>query len=168
MDQVALALRSDEIAIHELKGFNEISASFRLINQLNPELDEPTFRLRLGQMLEAGGYRCIAAYRNGAMVGVAGFWVGTALWCGSYIEPDNVVVDKDVRSGGIGGVLMGWIEAEGVRLGCGVIKLECYAERQRTRSFYRARGFEELGVVMLKALDGAAGAAIAAKNGELC
>jgi GNAT superfamily N-acetyltransferase len=167
MDHLAVALRTDEVAIHELKGFAAISTSFRLISQLNPELDGPTFRARLRQMLDGDGYRCIAAYRNGAMVGVAGFWVGTALWCGRYIEPDNVVVDKEVRSGGIGGLLMTWIEQEGARLGCAVIKLECYAERQRTRSFYRARGFEELGIVMLKPLDSAAGAAITAKNGEL-
>jgi GNAT superfamily N-acetyltransferase len=167
MDYLAVALLSDEVAVRELRGFADMTLTYRLIQQLNPELDEHTFHARLSHMLEEGGYRCIAAYRDGVMVGVAGFWVGTALWCGSYIEPDNVVVDQDVRGAGIGAMMMKWIENEGEHLGCEIMKLECYAERQRTRSFYRGIGYGELGVVMMKSLSDDAGSAIGAKNGEL-
>jgi GNAT superfamily N-acetyltransferase len=167
MDQLAVALRTDEVAVPELRGFADMALAYRLIHQLNPELHEHTFHARLNHMLEEGGYRCIAAYRNGVMVGVAGFWVGTALWCGRYVEPDNVVVDRDVRGAGVGALMMKWIENEGERLGCEVMKLECYAERQRTRSFYRGIGYGELGVVMMKSLNDAVGSAISAKNGEL-
>lgn len=167
MDHAAIALCADEVALRELKGFADMSLAYRLIHQLNPELDEQGFLARLRHMLDEGGYRCVAAYRDGIMVGVAGFWVGTALWCGDYVEPDNVVVEQDLRGGGIGVLLMDWIEAEAQRLGCEVMKLECYAERHRTRSFYRARGYAEIGVVMLKPLRAEVGAAIQAKNGEL-
>jgi GNAT superfamily N-acetyltransferase len=167
MDYLSMELRSREVAVRELEGLVEIAATYPLMRQLNPELDEDTFRARLGRMLSEGGYRCIAAYRDGKIVGVAGFWVGTALWCGSYIEPDNVVVDRDARGHGIGAMMMNWIEREGERLRCGIVKLECYAERRRTRSFYLGVGYGELGVVMMKTLDDAAGSAISAKNGEL-
>jgi GNAT superfamily N-acetyltransferase len=156
-----------DVTLRELNGFTEMTSTFPLIHQSNPDLDEPVFHERIGHMLAEGGYRCIAAYRDGTMVGVAGFWVGTALWCGSYIEPDNVVVDQAQRSGGIGAVMMEWIEAEGRRLGCGIMKLEAYATRERTRAFYRRIGYKELGVVMMKSLSEAAGAAIDAKKGEL-
>ncbi|GLQ57167.1 hypothetical protein GCM10010862_44260 [Devosia nitrariae] len=167
MDYLTMALRANEVAVRELRGYADMTLTYRLIHQLNPELDENTFYSRLDHMLKEGGYRCIAAYRDGVMVGVAGFWVGTALWCGSYIEPDNIVVDEDVRGAGIGAMMMKWIEKEGERLDCDIMKLECYAERQRTRSFYRGIGYGELGVVMMKSLDDKARSAIVAKNGEL-
>jgi GNAT superfamily N-acetyltransferase len=152
-----------DVTISELNGLAEMKSTYPLIHQLNPEMDEGTFQTRLSHMLEEGGYRCIAAYRDGAMVGVAGFWVGTAMWCGSYVEPDNVVVDQNVRSGGIGALMMQWIETEGERLGCEILKLEAYAKRVRTREFYKRIGYEELGVTMIKTVAKGAQDAIHAK-----
>lgn len=141
-----------DIVIRELTSREELRSTFALIQQLNPEVDEPLFLRRLDEMLLEGGYRCIASYQGGRMVGVAGFWTGTHLWCGKYVEPDNVVVDRAQRGGGIGGLMMDWIEAEAYRLGCEILKLEAYAERTRTRDFYRRKGFGEPGIVMVKPL----------------
>lgn len=143
---------SDDVELRELVGLAQLRTMYPLIQQSNPEVDEATFEQRLALMLDEGGYRCVAAYRDGALVGVAGFWHGTALWCGRYVEPDNVVVDREQRSGGIGRKMMAWIEAEAERLGCELMKLEAYAARTRTREFYRREGFEEPGVVMIKML----------------
>lgn len=140
------------LELRELTGFAAIRTMFPLIRQSNPELDEATFDFRLRRMLDAGGYRVVAAWRGDAMVGVSGFWTGTALWCGTYVEPDNVVVDAGQRGSGIGGALMAWVEAEAERLGCEILKLETYAARRRTREFYRRAGYEEPGVVMIKTL----------------
>jgi GNAT superfamily N-acetyltransferase len=142
----------DDLSIRELIGLDQLRLIYPLIQQLNPEVGEELFVDRLTAMLDEGGYRCIAAYSSARLVGAAGFWVGTQLWCGKYIEPDNVIVDTQLRSGGLGGRLMAWIEAEGERLGCEVMKLEAYAQRTRTRDFYRRMGFEEPGIVMVKAL----------------
>ncbi len=143
---------TEQLDIRELTGIDELRTIFPLVRQLNPDVDEPLFLARLEAMLAEGGYRCIAAYRDGAMVGVAGFWTGTHLWSGKYVEPDNVVVDTALRSGGIGQRLMDWIEAEAIRLGCDMMKLEAYAERTRTRDFYKRMGFGEPGIVMVKTL----------------
>ena len=140
------------LVIRELMSADEMHSIFPLIQQLNPEIDEPLFSSRLASMREEGGYRCIASYRDERMVGVAGFWVGTQRWCGKYVEPDNVVVDREQRSGGIGSLMMDWIEAEAQRLGCEMMKLEAYAERTRTREFYRRKGYGEPGIVMVKTL----------------
>ncbi len=140
-----------DIVIQELIGFDEMVATlFPLINQSNPEIDRETFVLRLTAMLHEGGYRCIAAYRDGVAVGAAGFWIGTQIWCGRYCEPDNVVVDREQRSGGIGGIMMSWIEDEARKAGC--LKLETYSERTRARAFYRREGYSEPGTVMIKTL----------------
>ena len=113
-----------ETVIRELVSLDDMRTIYPLITQSNPEIGEALFEQRLHAMREEGGYRCIAAYRDGAMVGVAGFWTGTALWCGKYVEPDNVVVDRELRSGGIGAAMMTWLETEARRLGCELLKLE--------------------------------------------
>ena len=140
------------ITVRELKGLAEMTAAYPLVRQSNPELDEPTFELRLAAMVAEGGYRCVAAYRNDALAGVAGFWIGTGLWCGRYCEPDNVVVDRAERGGGIGKILMDWIEDEARRAGCALMKLETFADRVRARKFYGREGFAEPGIVMIKPL----------------
>lgn len=140
-----------EVVVRELVGFEAVKGMFPLIHQLNPEIEEKDFLTRLKAMLEEG-YRCIGAYRDGELVGVSGFWVGTRFWCGRFIEPDNVVVDENCREGGVGRVLMEWIEAEGRRLGCDIMKLETYAAKVGARAFYRRQGYEEPGIVMLKPL----------------
>ena len=133
------------LVIRELMSADEMHSIFPLIQQLNPEIDEPLFSSRLTSMREEGGYRCIASYRDERMVGVAGFWVGTQLWCGKYVEPDNVVVDREERSGGIGGLMMDWIEAEAQRLGCendearGLCRTRPYSRILSKEGLWRAR-----------------------------
>jgi GNAT superfamily N-acetyltransferase len=138
--------------IRELLGFDDIRQILPLVQQLNPDVDATTFDTRLHAMLQEG-YRCIAAFSDtGVMLGCSGFWVGTRFWCGSFIEPDNVVVDAAHRSHGIGAALVAWIEAEGVKLGCEITKLDAYTIRVKSRDFYKRLGYDEPGVVLLKPL----------------
>jgi GNAT superfamily N-acetyltransferase len=141
-----------QVEIRELVDFSELCTMFPLVRQSNPELDQETFETRVAEMLHGGGYRCLGAYREGILVGIAGFWIGTALWCGRYCEPDNVVVDQASRGGGVGKALMAAIDAEANRLGCGMMKLEVYTTRHKAREFYRREGFSEPGMVMIKVL----------------
>ena len=96
------------ITLRELKGFEALRQIFPLIRQLNPDIEEVAFLTRLRAMIP-DGYRCVAAFSDaGAMLGCAGFWSGTRFWCGSFIEPDNVVVDATHRSQGVGATLVQW------------------------------------------------------------
>lgn len=146
------------IVIRELKGLKEISAIFPLIVQSNPEIDKTDFNRRLKTMLKEN-YRCIGAYvvsrpgdNSGKLVGCAGFWFGTRFWCDVFIEPDNVVIAREYRRYGIGRKLMAWIEAEGKRKKCRIIKLETYAANLKSRAFYATQSYEELGLVIVKPL----------------
>jgi len=139
------------VTISELVGLPAIRSIFPLYRQSSP-LSEADFDSRLSAMVAQGNYRCIAAYDHGQMVGVAGFWTSTQLWCGRYVEADNVVVDAAVRSRGIGAALMAWIEAEGERLGCLVIRATMVLGRDRTHAFYARNGFFDDGMLLVKAL----------------
>lgn len=143
---------TDRMTIRELHGLDEIMTALPLLRQSSPARTEEAFRTRLSAMLAQGGYRCIAAYLDGRMVGVSGFWVGTYLWSGKYIEPDHLFVDPAIRSRGIGARMMAWMEAEGERLGCDVIKIAMILGRERTHEFYARNGYFDDGLLMVKAL----------------
>ncbi len=142
-----------EVRVRELKIFREIVRIFPLVCQLNPDIDERSFRGCLKRMLKEG-YRCIGAFsrKSDSLIGCAGFWTGTRFWCGAFIEPDNVVVDRAHRSMGIGKKLMEWIEREGLRRKCRILKLETYTVNTNARRFYGQKAYEEPGVVMVKPL----------------
>lgn len=148
---------ASDIEIGELFGLEEIVAIYPLFRQVHT-LDEASFRVRLSAMCAQGNYRCIAAYMDGRMVGVAGFWIGTQLWCGKYVEADHVVVDVAARGTGIGAGLMAWIEAEGEREACALLRIAAVLSNLDARRFYARNGFFDDGILMAKALSRGAAA----------
>ncbi|MGK6316147.1 GNAT family N-acetyltransferase [Neorhizobium sp. DT-125] len=142
---------SEKVAIRELFGLEQMMTIFPLYSQVS-HLSEGAVRERLSAMLAQNNYRCIAAYVDERMVGLSGFWTGTQLWCGKYVEADHVVVDSKLRSRGIGGKLMAWIEAEGERTECAVIRITMALGRERTHQFYARNGYFDDGLLMVKAL----------------
>jgi GNAT superfamily N-acetyltransferase len=151
IDRIEGIAVSNEVIIRELSGVDQTMTIFPLYSQTS-HLSEVAVRQRLSAMLAQNNYRCIAAYVNERMVGVAGFWTGTQLWCGKYVEADHVVVDSALRSQGIGGKLMAWIEAEGERTECAVIRIAMVLDKKRTHQFYVRNGYFDDGLLMVKAL----------------
>lgn len=142
---------TDEVTIRELIGLDEIVSIYPLLQQETNRSWE-VFHQRLTAMLAQGNYRCIAAYSEGRMVGIAGLLTSNQLWCGKFIEADHVVVDNTLRSMGIGSRLMQWIEDEAERIGCGTIRIAMVLGKDRTHQFYRRNGFFDDGLIMVKAL----------------
>lgn len=139
------------LTIKELLDKEEWLAMYPLIRQLNPDMCREQFELRLTSML-AQGYRCIGAYRGESMVGLAGFWIGTRLWCGQYIDIDNVVVDESERSSGVGKQMVAWVENAGKQLGCEIAVLDSYVVSHAAHRFYFREGYIIRGYHFTKAL----------------
>lgn len=140
-----------EIVIRELWGFEEIAAIYPLYQQTGP-LPERLFQERLAAMIAQGNYRCIAAFVDESMVGVSGFWTGTQLWAGKWVEADHVVVDARMRSAGIGAKLMAWIEEEAQRVGCDIARVSMILGKERTHKFYSRSGYADDGLILVKPL----------------
>jgi hypothetical protein len=43
-------------------------------------------------------YKQLAVFENEICIAVTGFWTGTKLWSGKYIEIDNFIVHPEHRS----------------------------------------------------------------------
>ena len=82
-----------------------------LLGKLNPDTPVHLVHERLASILaEHPHYQIIGAFDGSRLVGVCGAWVATKIWCGRYLEIDNLVVDPDCRSGGVGTQLMLYLE----------------------------------------------------------
>jgi GNAT superfamily N-acetyltransferase len=140
-----------DITVRELVG-DEAYDILTLVGTRNPSVDADELRSRLDEMLTYG-YRCIGAFVDGKLVGVAGFWIGSRFYCGKYIDVDNVVVDEAYRSRGIGGRMMRWLEEYGVGIGCKVCVLDSYVTLAGAHKFYFREGYHILGYHFSKKLD---------------
>ncbi len=133
-------MRSKSLLIRELTSNAEWLSMYRLVKQANPKMTRKEFTETLAAMREKG-YRCAAAYADDAMVGLVGFWIGWRFWCGKYIDIDNLVVDKNVRSKGVGKQLVAWVEKEGKRQKCAIAVLDSYTYNYPSHRFYFREGY---------------------------
>ena len=85
------------MTIKELHTINEMLQEIEVIKELYPSLTEEQYTEMLTSMLPHN-YKQIAVYDENDCLGISGFWVGTKLWCGKYLELDNVIVSAKYRS----------------------------------------------------------------------
>lgn len=121
----------------------DLPAASELLAQLNPDVPPDTILARLATILaDHPHYDCIGAFLGERLAGVAGAWTATKIWCGKYLEIDNLVVAPDARSQGIGAALIGHLEALARDRGCTVLTLDSYSGNHASHRLYHRLGFE--------------------------
>ncbi|MBI3232577.1 MAG: GNAT family N-acetyltransferase, partial [Bacteroidetes bacterium] len=85
-------------------------------------------------------------------IAVSGYWIGAKLYCGSYLEIDNFVVDEKHRSSGIGKQLIEWLTNEAKAHQCETMMLDAYVENFKAHHFYYREGFIARGFHYIKYL----------------
>ncbi len=134
---------ADALTIRELSPA-EFALILPLIEKHNPKIEPQELRRRLEVMMPHN-YHCIAAFNEGRIVGVAGYWLGARFWSGEYMDVDNVVVDETQRSQGIGKKMMDWLYAKAQELGCKMVVLDTYVTYEGAHRFYFREGYRILG-----------------------
>ena len=132
-----------DVVIRELQQ-EEFPLILPLIERHNAKIPPEELHRRLKAMIPCG-YHCIAAFEGERIVGVAGYWLGARFYCGEYMDVDNVVVDPDLRSKGVGAKMMDWLEAKARDRGCKVVVLDSYVTYAGAHRFYFRQGYEILG-----------------------
>ncbi|MEZ4813725.1 MAG: GNAT family N-acetyltransferase [Bdellovibrionota bacterium] len=102
----------------------EFQKVYKVIVQLRPHLTEERCSELLGEMLKES-YELWALEEDGSIKGLVGFRVYTDFVRGAHIYVDDLVVDKEARSQGIGARLLEFVAQEArlrnfpsLRLGC--------------------------------------------------
>ncbi len=129
----------------EVRSINpaEHPAATGLLAHLNPDCPTPVLLERFRRIIrEHPHYDPIGAFRAGRMVGFAGAWVATKIWCGRYLEVDNLVVHPDERSSGVGTALIEHLEAVARERECNLVVLDAYTHNHSSHRLYHRLGFE--------------------------
>jgi GNAT superfamily N-acetyltransferase len=107
--------------------------------QLRPHLP-PDYAGKMKKVFSEGGEMCVAADGEG-VAGVAVFRLFENTHVGRRFYVDDLVTDAKRRSGGIGKMLVAWLESEARRRGCPGLDLESGTHRTDAHRFYFREGF---------------------------
>lgn len=140
------------LEIKELQTLESMLAEISVMQQLYPKLTYDQYKTMLTDMLP-NNYGQVAVYENDICLGISGYWLGTKLWCGKYLELDNVVVHSDHRSKGIGKILSDYLQAKAEAIGCSILVLDAYTHNFGAHRFYYNQGFGPKGFHFIKVLN---------------
>ena len=129
-----------EIVLHYAESAAEITACFPVMSLLRSQLaNAEEFVARVARQHTAG-YRILAAWQQGAPIGLAGYRVEENLIHGRFVYIDDLVTAEGERRQGIGARLLDAVAAEGRRLGCGRLVLDTALDNVLGHRFYYRQG----------------------------
>lgn len=138
--------------IIELTSIEEMLTSFEVLNELYPSLTIEEYHEELKFMVQHN-YSQVVVMVEEQCVGVAGLWFGNKLWCGKYLEIDNIVVSAKVRSRGVGKLMVDYIQEKALTLGCSMMALDSYTTNFKAHKFFYNQGFSPKGFHFIHILD---------------
>ena len=130
----------------------DLAAAAGLLRLLNPESPAAVIAERLAIILtDHSHYELVGAFSaDGKLRGLAGGWIATKIWCGRYLEIDNLVVDENWRSTGIGSRLIKHFEQIAKERDCKILALDSYTANRPSHRLYHRLGFEIWGFHFIK------------------
>jgi GNAT superfamily N-acetyltransferase len=120
----------------------DLKAAFNILQQLRENLTEEEFFSLYRMARSESGYRLAGAYSGELLVAVMGIRTLTDFVHGRHIYIDDLVVDSNSRSNGIGAQFLKWAEKEAQLEKCGLVRLCTGVERKDAHRFYSANHYE--------------------------
>ena len=138
--------------IRELKTMEEMLPHLAVLQELYPDLTVENYRKMLLEMLP-NKYAQVAVFEQEKCIAISGYWLGTKLWCGSYLELDNVIVSQSARGTGAGKLIQHYLEAKAQELNCTIMALDAYTNNFKAHRFYYNQGYAPKGFHFVKILN---------------
>jgi GNAT superfamily N-acetyltransferase len=136
----------------ELTSVEEMMATYEVLTELYPSLTKEEYTTELTFMTQHN-YSQVAVFEEGRCLGVSGVWIGNKLWCGKYLEIDNIVVSEKIRSNGVGKLIVDYLEGKAKALGCNMMALDSYTTNFKAHKFFYNEGFSPKGFHFIHLLD---------------
>lgn len=129
----------------------DVPALLRLVRQLDPPEEAPSEAAALASLRVIGkqpGMRIVVAEDRDGVIGAVMLAVLPNLTHGGrpWAQMENLVVDEDHRSRGVGRALMAWCEDEAREAGCYKLQFQSRNRRRAAHRFYRNLGYRALTV----------------------
>jgi GNAT superfamily N-acetyltransferase len=136
-----------------LNGLDEMLQTLDVLKELYPSLTPENYLADLKEMLPNNRYGQVAVFDGDTCVGVSGYWIGTKLWCGKYLEIDNLVVSAKVRSKGVGKMIFDYLAEKAQQEECSMVSLDSYTSNFKAHKFFYNEGFAPKGFHFINILD---------------
>jgi GNAT superfamily N-acetyltransferase len=141
-----------QLEIRELTTLDEMLSNIEVMRFLYPTFTLDKYESYLVEMIPHN-YKQVAVFENEVCVAVSGFWSGTKLWSGKYIEIDNFIVHPEHRSKGLGKMMTDYIDIKAKETGCTMIVLDAFTGNFTAHRFYYNQGYVPKGFHFLKILN---------------
>jgi GNAT superfamily N-acetyltransferase len=138
--------------IKELTSLQEMLSQIEIIKFLYPNMTIERYQGFLEDMIPKN-YKQVAVFDGDSCIGLTGFWFGTKLWTGKYIEIDNFIVHPKYRKKGIGKLLTQFIDEKAKELNCTCIVLDAFTGNFEAHRFYYNQGYVPRGFHFIKTID---------------
>ena len=130
--------------VRELKSIEEMLKYLKVLNELYPYLTEEEYEVDLREMLPHN-YGQVAVFEGEECLGISGFWIGKKLWCGKYLELDNIVVSAKHRSRGVGKLIFDYLaDQHRQRLFCLFHTNSSHSHNQQMKKFCQISPYQFL------------------------
>jgi len=131
---------------------NDSAAIIPLANQLHPGIDAAILSGYLAEMFDLPAYHCFGLWQDGRLVAMSNGWLTVRFYSGKQLEVDNVVVEPELRSQGIGKYFFSCIHHWAIQHGCHTIELNTFVQNSKSHKFYFNEGYSILGLHFQKVL----------------
>ena len=125
MNEIAIATTDEEIL-----------ATFPLMRQLQPHLEESNYVSVVRLLEQETGYRVALLGDQAGVVCAAGFHTSRSLGWGRYLYIDDLITDERRRSSGAGHIMMSWLADYARKCGCCELRLDAAVWRHDAHRFY--------------------------------
>ena len=130
----------DSLEIRIAEGGPELEVVGSLMLQLRSGYDLESMVSRIEAQQERG-YTVAYAEEGGRAICAAGFAIKTGLAWGKHMYIEDLVTDSELRSSGLGRVMMDWLKGHARENGCEQIHLDSGVQRFPAHRFYLREGF---------------------------
>ena len=138
--------------LKELKSLEEMLEQLPILQELYPSLTLDAYRNDLIDMLPNNHYGQIAVFEGETCLGLTGYWIGTKLWCGKYLEIDNLIVSEKQRSTGVGKQMFDYLAAKATQENCTMMALDSYTSNFKAHKFFYNQSFAPKGFHFIRVL----------------
>jgi GNAT superfamily N-acetyltransferase len=132
------------LTVRELVDKQEMINNISVLQVLYPSLTLEEYEAELDQMLPHN-YGQVGVFDGEICLGISGFWIGTKLWCGKYLELDNIVVVEKYRSQGIGKLIFDFLHKKAMEYDCTMLSLDSYTTNFKAHKFFYNEGYSPKG-----------------------
>jgi GNAT superfamily N-acetyltransferase len=138
--------------LKELKSMEEMLEQLPVLQELYPSLTKEAYEKDLINMLPNNHYGQIAVFEGETCLGLTGYWIGTKLWCGKYLEIDNLIVSEKQRSTGVGKRMFDYLAAKATQENCTMMALDSYTSNFKAHKFFYNQSFAPKGFHFIRVL----------------